>query len=98
MLPQTDKGLRDALLTIDRHEDCLLTRAEAAWMCRPSGGSRLATAPQLSSPALSWIPFMGSGTTGKVAQQYGRDFIGIELSAEYLELAGERFKQSRLFS
>ena len=42
-------------------------------------------------------PFLGSGTTGKVAQQYGRDFIGIELSAEYLELARDRFKQSRLF-
>ena len=32
MLPRTDKGLRQALLAIDRHEDCLLTRAEAAWM------------------------------------------------------------------
>ena len=43
-------------------------------------------------------PFLGSGTVAKVAQQYGRTFVGIELSAEYLELARDRFKQSRLFS
>ncbi len=43
-------------------------------------------------------PFLGSGTTAKVAQQYGRSFVGCELSAEYLELARDRFKQSRLFA
>jgi site-specific DNA-methyltransferase (adenine-specific) len=35
-------------------------------------------------------PFMGSGTTGKVALQSGRRFIGIEISAEYLEIARDR--------
>lgn len=43
-------------------------------------------------------PFLGSGTTAKVAQQYGRSFVGCELSSEYLELARDRFKQSRLFA
>ena len=43
-------------------------------------------------------PFLGSGTTAKVAQQYGRSFVGCELSAEYLELARDRFKQSRVFA
>lgn len=35
-------------------------------------------------------PFMGSGTTGKVAIATGRDFIGIEISPEYLEMARAR--------
>jgi len=32
-------------------------------------------------------PFMGSGTTGIACQNTGRDFIGIELSEEYMEIA-----------
>lgn len=35
-------------------------------------------------------PFFGSGTTGAVAKRYGRDFIGIDLNARYLEKAKER--------
>ncbi|NLI08122.1 MAG: site-specific DNA-methyltransferase [Thermotogaceae bacterium] len=35
-------------------------------------------------------PFMGSGTTGMAAVLEGRDFIGIELNAEYLEIAEKR--------
>ena len=35
-------------------------------------------------------PFCGSGTTGKVAVKLGRDFIGIELNPEYIELAKKR--------
>ena len=34
--------------------------------------------------------FMGSGTTGKMAFLNGRNFIGIELDAEYFEIAKER--------
>jgi site-specific DNA-methyltransferase (adenine-specific) len=34
--------------------------------------------------------FLGSGTTGKVAKQLNRQFIGIEISAEYLEIAKAR--------
>ena len=37
-------------------------------------------------------PFMGSGTTGKMAQQLGRHFIGIELDPTYFELAKQRIK------
>ncbi len=32
-------------------------------------------------------PFMGSGTTAYVAKQLGRQFIGIEISPEYCEMA-----------
>ena len=35
-------------------------------------------------------PFMGSGTTGVVAKKLGRSFVGIEINADYIELAKER--------
>jgi len=35
-------------------------------------------------------PFMGSGTTGLVAKKLGRDYIGIELNPEYVEMAKKR--------
>ncbi len=35
-------------------------------------------------------PFFGAGTTGLVAQQLGRNAIGIELNPEYAEIARER--------
>jgi site-specific DNA-methyltransferase (adenine-specific) len=34
--------------------------------------------------------FLGSGTTGKVAKQLNRHFIGIEISPEYLEISKQR--------
>lgn len=37
-------------------------------------------------------PFAGSGTTGVVALRYGRNFIGIELNAEYAEMARRRIE------
>lgn len=37
-------------------------------------------------------PFMGSGTTGKMAKQLGRNFIGIELDKEYFEIAKKRIE------
>lgn len=51
------------------------------WLCRltktPAGGVVL-------------DPFMGSGSTGIAAVMEGRDFIGIELDAEYTEIARRR--------
>ena len=35
-------------------------------------------------------PFFGSGTTGEVAIEEGRGFIGVELNPQYVELAKER--------
>lgn len=35
-------------------------------------------------------PFMGSGTTAVVAQKLGRQFIGCDISAEYVALANKR--------
>lgn len=35
-------------------------------------------------------PFMGSGTTGIACRNLGRDFIGIEMNEEYMEIAKRR--------
>ena len=43
-------------------------------------------------------PFFGSGTTGWVAQRLGRQWIGIELNAEYIKIAEKRFAQKELFA
>jgi len=40
-------------------------------------------------------PFTGSGTTGMVAIQQGRDFIGIELNPEYVKLAQKRIAEKQ---
>jgi DNA modification methylase len=39
-------------------------------------------------------PFMGSGTTGKVCKLLNRNFIGIEISKEYMEIAKERIENA----
>lgn len=39
-------------------------------------------------------PFMGSGTTGMVAKRYNRNYVGIELNSEYIEIAENRIKNS----
>jgi site-specific DNA-methyltransferase (adenine-specific) len=39
-------------------------------------------------------PFMGSGSTGKAAILEGYNFIGIELSEEYLDIARNRIKHA----
>jgi site-specific DNA-methyltransferase (adenine-specific) len=41
--------------------------------------------------------FMGAGTTAKVAQDFGRNFIGIELNPDYIKIAEERLRQHPLF-
>ena len=35
-------------------------------------------------------PFMGAGTTGVVARQQEKNYIGIELNPEYIEIAKKR--------
>jgi len=41
-------------------------------------------------------PFLGSGTTAKVARKLGRNWIGIELSKEYIKIAEKRLAQQTL--
>jgi site-specific DNA-methyltransferase (adenine-specific) len=41
-------------------------------------------------------PFMGSGSTGKAAMLEGFQFIGCELSPEYMEIAKARIEAARV--
>ena len=41
-------------------------------------------------------PFMGSGTTAKMALLNGRKYIGFEMSAEYCEIAEERLSNAQM--
>lgn len=49
-----------------------------------------------SCPKNGWVldPFLGSGTTGLVAQKLKLSWIGIELKADYIKLAKERIKSA----
>jgi DNA modification methylase len=42
-------------------------------------------------------PFSGSGTTGAAARNLDRRYVGIDLNAEYHELAKDRFAQGMFF-
>lgn len=42
-------------------------------------------------------PFLGSGTTAVAAKQLKRNYIGIEISEKYVEIAKQRLKQETLF-
>jgi hypothetical protein len=67
----------------ERGEEYVNTAQTIGW--RPSctcGGDPV--------PATVLDPFCGSGTTGLVALTYGRNFIGIDLSPEYLAMAERR--------
>ena len=46
-------------------------------------------------PAVVLDPFSGSGTSGIVALDEGRSYIGLELSAEYAAMSLRRLKQER---
>ncbi len=41
-------------------------------------------------PGIVLDPFMGSGTTAAAARRLGRNFLGIELKPEYIEIANRR--------
>ena len=41
-------------------------------------------------------PFMGSGTTAVVCKKLGRQFIGFDLSDEYVKFALERVAQAEV--
>jgi len=40
-------------------------------------------------------PFMGSGTTGIVSKEHGRQFIGIDINPEYMKMAAGRIEAAR---
>lgn len=82
--------------------DTGLRNRRDVWSIATKGynGAHFATfPPELIKPCISagcpadgivFDPFFGSGTTGAVARQLGRNFIGMELNPEYAKLATER--------
>jgi len=42
-------------------------------------------------------PYFGSGTTGVVAKQLNRKYVGIELNPKYIEIANKRLSQNSLY-
>jgi DNA modification methylase len=65
------------------------------------GGHPFPKPPKLMSALIDWLcpvgtiidPFLGSGTTLRVAKDYGRHAIGIEKSERYCEVAARRLSQ-----
>lgn len=78
----------------------------SVWMVptKPFKGAHFATFPPAlvepcilaGCPAGGTVldPFAGSGTTGMVALQKGRRFIGCELNKEYAQIANERIRRA----
>jgi DNA modification methylase len=46
-------------------------------------------------PCIVLDPFMGSGTTALVSKKHGRNYVGIELSQKYIEIADKRLQTDR---
>jgi len=61
----------------------------------PRCGLTMVPAPPTAIPGTVLDPFTGSGTTGAVACRLGRNFVGIELSPEYAEMAERRIAPHR---
>jgi DNA modification methylase len=57
--------------------------------------SRVCTCRATWQPGLVLDPFMGSGTVAVVAQKRRRDWLGIELNAEYREMALKRLAEAK---
>ena len=73
---------------------------------KPYSGSHFAVFPEkLIEPCIQagsrtgdvvLDPFFGSGTTGEVAQRFGRNYVGIELNEDYKSLQQKRCAQMGL--
>ena len=69
-----------------RTRDGLAVMGELRRACQCRAGTR---------PGLVLDPFFGAGTVGVVAEQYGRDWLGIELNPSFARLATERIAAAR---
>lgn len=79
-----------------RQSHCGQPPQQSGWYWTPSVVREIGWQPTCTCnagepiPATVLDPFIGSGTTGVVAINTGRQFIGIDLSMEYLKLAQNR--------
>lgn len=83
-------GAQDASAVKQRILKNLRERRTIGWQrkcrCEPAETKRIV-------PCVVLDLFNGSGTTGAVAVDLGRDYIGIELNPEYIALAHERIRK-----
>jgi len=86
----------------ERKPSSKFSRRNNYWYIPPQTGEHPAVFPEqlAKDHILSWSnendlvydPFMGSGTTAKAAHQLKRNWIGSEISSEYVELANKRLE------
>jgi DNA modification methylase len=99
-------GFNDRWDEMEKAEQCSGFRNKrSVWMIatRPYAEAHFATFPpeipemciKAGCPKGGTVldPFFGAGTTGLVAKQLGRDFIGIELNQKYCDMAERRIAQ-----
>ena len=93
---------------VDRKADqCFTRNRRSVWTVttKPFKGAHFATfPPKLIEPCILagcpvggvvLDPFSGAGTSGLVALQHGREYIGIELNEEYLKMSEARIKHAQ---
>ena len=73
------------------------TYADAHFACWPTALVRRMILAGCPPGGVVLDPFFGSGTTGAVAEQEGRRWIGIELNPDYLPLIHKRTAQRGLY-
>jgi site-specific DNA-methyltransferase (adenine-specific) len=79
-----------------RDDQGYVMRFERAWNTLRQTGDLVpcgCQAPTVRGVVLD--PFFGAGTVGTVAEEHGRDWIGIEINPEYAALAGRRITAAR---
>jgi DNA modification methylase len=102
-------GFNDRWDSMSHEEQCsMMVNKRDVWniACEPTPEAHFATFPQkLIEPCilagsrtgdLVLDPFIGSGTVGKVAERFGRRWVGLELSENYIEIAKDRTAQCGL--
>ena len=95
---------KDGIATIESEE--FTTYTKSIWQMNTESAKKLQhpapypiTLPTRIIRLYSWYndvildPFMGSGTSGVSALKNGRNFIGIELSEEYVKLSQKRIEE-----
>lgn len=83
-----------------------LTRRDEAYKARPMGNHHPTVKPTdlmaylvrlVTKPGgVVLDPFMGSGSTGKACMREGLQFVGIDMSAEYVQIAKSRIEHEHI--